>query len=378
MSYILDALQKSEQARRRRKSRVLLEGPPEGPAASSKPSRSYGRWPYLIAIILLMGAGVFAYRLNPRQAPGPSSRPPGSASEELASRLATGASAPAASAERTGGLRHQNPADAKPQASGPTAEGEMGRGEPGPGDPDVQQSAPAVSPPTVAQSHEAQEPTERSPAPDAVTDRSEAAPVAGTQPRGAARNKIARDKMPYEDQEVMQGPETGHSRTAQTPAPPGPSAVSGGAAPAAGKAVASKAPHDPASADAKKGIRTANLHDTAKKTPAGFDQPARKAAGSGIISDIEPLAELDASSGKPASVLKWHQLGPQIRDSLPNMSFSMLIYSKQADQRWININGSKRREGEEISSGLKLEEITRDGAIFSFRGHRFFKSVVGD
>jgi hypothetical protein len=56
----------------------------------------------------------------------------------------------------------------------------------------------------------------------------------------------------------------------------------------------------------------------------------------------------------------------------------MLIYSKKPDQRWININGSKRREGDEISAGLKLEEITPDGAIFSYLGTRFYKGVIGN
>jgi hypothetical protein len=56
----------------------------------------------------------------------------------------------------------------------------------------------------------------------------------------------------------------------------------------------------------------------------------------------------------------------------------MLVYSQKPEDRWININGSKRREGEEISADLKLEAITPDGAIFSYQGHRFYKGVVED
>jgi hypothetical protein len=35
------------------------------------------------------------------------------------------------------------------------------------------------------------------------------------------------------------------------------------------------------------------------------------------------------------------------------------------------INGSMIREGEYLTAGLKLEEITPDGVIFSYQNYRF-------
>ena len=36
----------------------------------------------------------------------------------------------------------------------------------------------------------------------------------------------------------------------------------------------------------------------------------------------------------------------------------------------------KVREGQEVSSGLKVEQITPNGAILKFQGHRFRKGVL--
>jgi hypothetical protein len=181
------------------------------------------------------------------------------------------------------------------------------------------------------------------PAPDVATAVADGPPVSGTQTRKTVQDQI-KDEV------------------------------------AVKKPVGPKLPQNPKAAEIKKGLKTADLEAAGKNRAARVEQPLRPAAGSGIISDIQPLAEVGESTGKPAvlHVPKWHELAPQIRDALPNLSVSMLIYSKKPEDRWININGLKKREGEEISAGLKLEEITPDGAIFSYQGHRFYKGVVGD
>ena len=62
MSYILDALKKSEQARGLRKTLGLLEAPVSPPSL-----KSVARWPYLIAFVLILNAGFFAFWLRPWQ-----------------------------------------------------------------------------------------------------------------------------------------------------------------------------------------------------------------------------------------------------------------------------------------------------------------------
>ncbi|MCP4284988.1 MAG: general secretion pathway protein GspB [Gammaproteobacteria bacterium] len=68
-------------------------------------------------------------------------------------------------------------------------------------------------------------------------------------------------------------------------------------------------------------------------------------------------------------------LPPGVRDRLPPRKISVLSYSKIANSRFIRLNGEKIWEEEEQSNGLMVEEILQDGVIFRFDGHRFFHSM---
>jgi hypothetical protein len=143
----------------------------------------------------------------------------------------------------------------------------------------------------------------------------------------------------------------------------------------------SKPPQDQKTAGTKQGLKTAKSQPSAKRQTGSVEPPHQSRSGNEIVSDLEDLTKLqERSSSKAAAppAPRWHELAPAIRDAIPNLVVSMLIYAQKPEDRWININGVKRREGQEISSGLKLEQITPDGAIFSYRGQRFFKGVVGD
>ncbi|MEN6437411.1 MAG: general secretion pathway protein GspB [Syntrophobacter sp.] len=94
---------------------------------------------------------------------------------------------------------------------------------------------------------------------------------------------------------------------------------------------------------------------TGTKTPGVPDGPEKKAAAA-------------------REVLSFSEVPPEIRNSVP-MSISMLSYSKQPDDRWATINGQRMREGGQMTSGLKVEEITPDGVVFNYQGHSFYKAV---
>jgi hypothetical protein len=89
-----------------------------------------------------------------------------------------------------------------------------------------------------------------------------------------------------------------------------------------------------------------------------------------------PSEVLTADRGDPTKVFKWDELPPQIQNFL-SMYITMLVYAKSTEERLIVVNGSSMHEGQE-RAGLKLEEITRDGGIFSYQGYRFRKAVRGD
>ncbi|MDO8595171.1 MAG: general secretion pathway protein GspB, partial [Sulfuricaulis sp.] len=50
-------------------------------------------------------------------------------------------------------------------------------------------------------------------------------------------------------------------------------------------------------------------------------------------------------------------------------------YSGEPQNRLVGINELMLREGGYVAPGLRLEQITPDGMIFSYRGYRFSRGV---
>lgn len=70
------------------------------------------------------------------------------------------------------------------------------------------------------------------------------------------------------------------------------------------------------------------------------------------------------------------ELPDAVRNNLPAMTFSFHVYSTNAQQRTIIINNRRVREGDEISAGIQLQEITEDGVILLNAGHRIHIGVL--
>ena len=53
------------------------------------------------------------------------------------------------------------------------------------------------------------------------------------------------------------------------------------------------------------------------------------------------------------------------------MKVSVLVYAERPEDRFILMNGRRYIEGDEPRPGLVLEEIGREGAVFTFQLYRF-------
>lgn len=62
--------------------------------------------------------------------------------------------------------------------------------------------------------------------------------------------------------------------------------------------------------------------------------------------------------------------GPLQEEGLPAISITGHIYSNEPSSRMVNINGHIIREGDTVSEGLKVEEITPEGVILDYEGKR--------
>lgn len=80
-----------------------------------------------------------------------------------------------------------------------------------------------------------------------------------------------------------------------------------------------------------------------------------------------------AATLPPASdrVYALNQLPPSIRQSLPELAMSLHYFTNDPSQRLIIINGDTLRQGEETAGGLRLDEVTPNGAVLEYQHYRF-------
>jgi len=92
-----------------------------------------------------------------------------------------------------------------------------------------------------------------------------------------------------------------------------------------------------------------------------------------VTSPALPEPKPSAGNGDTggATLYNLTELPLAIRQSLPTFSISALIHTGDPASGMVKINGQVMREGQELSPGLKLEEIISDGVIFRYHNYRF-------
>lgn len=74
-------------------------------------------------------------------------------------------------------------------------------------------------------------------------------------------------------------------------------------------------------------------------------------------------------------VLARADLPPAIQQEIPKMVVALHAYSSKPESRLVSVNDQLLHEGEALTPGLVLEEITPDGMVFSYKGYRFRHGV---
>jgi general secretion pathway protein B len=99
--------------------------------------------------------------------------------------------------------------------------------------------------------------------------------------------------------------------------------------------------------------------------PRKAEAPAPGQPGGSAAADAARLQTVNSVVELPLSV----------QQELPAMTISVHAYSGNPGKRLVGINNRILREGEYVVSGLKLEQITPDGMIFSYKGYSFRRGV---
>ena len=110
--------------------------------------------------------------------------------------------------------------------------------------------------------------------------------------------------------------------------------------------------------------------DTTGQHAAGFrrlraGRPKRRTRPTCAGRAVQPAAAPTAAArhaGRRRSVA---------RGGVPPLHLDLHVYASQPQQRFVFVNSRKYREGDTLTEGPVVEEITPDGAILNFRGSRF-------
>ncbi len=90
----------------------------------------------------------------------------------------------------------------------------------------------------------------------------------------------------------------------------------------------------------------------------------------------EPKGETPPEPPVREKLYKFSELPPTVRESLRKFfSITAYMYSSIPSERMVRINDHMMREGQEVDPGIRIEEITADGVILSYKKFRFFVSV---
>lgn len=130
---------------------------------------------------------------------------------------------------------------------------------------------------------------------------------------------------------------------------------------------------------------------TAQELPAPHSTPVAQPAPG--VDAMKPDISAPASTGttastpmpeKPASpavvaqeqrTIPMAELPLTIQQEIPAMTIQLHAYSSNPTERLLSINSRMLREGGSLTPDLRLEQITPDGMIFSYKGYRFQRGV---
>lgn len=115
----------------------------------------------------------------------------------------------------------------------------------------------------------------------------------------------------------------------------------------------------------------ARLQAQAKSQPGAVTQPQAKSkteADAGLARTPERQQAMEPHVAEPIS---YWELPQGVRDDLPELKITVLVYATEPANRFLLVNGERLVEKDEVQGGVVLEEIRRDGAVFQFRKYRF-------
>jgi len=129
-----------------------------------------------------------------------------------------------------------------------------------------------------------------------------------------------------------------------------------------------KAPSDQSGPDNKQaGSTPANKRTRASVAPA---KPPSQSA-SKTVNRAPPQKKPTPAEQHTSEPISFWEIPQALRDGMPEIRITVLVYAQTPEDRFVLINGQRLKEKEEVAPGVLIDEIRRDGVVFSYRKYRF-------
>ena len=114
-------------------------------------------------------------------------------------------------------------------------------------------------------------------------------------------------------------------------------------------------------------------------TPETEEAPSLPQDDSSVVTE-EPVEVAMATTPQPAAE-PWRPGGPEyvrvwelplsIRRDLPELKLTIHVYSRDQQRRFVLVNGQRYTTGDTITAGVRLADIRPEGAVIDYRNYRF-------
>lgn len=95
------------------------------------------------------------------------------------------------------------------------------------------------------------------------------------------------------------------------------------------------------------------------------------------VPEKPPASHIPPGSAKPTAkkVFSMNELPQEVKGRLPPLKMSVHYYSPDPQARFAKVNDTTLKQGQSLPPGLRVEEITVAGTIFSYHGYRFLIGI---
>jgi general secretion pathway protein B len=119
-----------------------------------------------------------------------------------------------------------------------------------------------------------------------------------------------------------------------------------------------------------------SLNESASEDSGAVEKPLPKPVvaetpTAAVSPPPEPQPRPSRAEPRQPEPISYWELPQGVRDTFSEIRITVLVYSENASERFVLINGQRLVEKDELQGGIVLDEIRRGGAVFLYRKYRF-------